>query len=413
MDQRVVVTGMGAITPVGHGVRSTWEALTTGRCGVTEITGFDASALLVRIAAEVKDFDASAYLERREARRMDRFTQFALVAAREAVTDAGLSFDGPDNGHVGVLIGTGIGGILTLLENAEVLRRRGARRVSPLLVPMMMPNAAAGQIAIHFGLQGPNFALASACATGAHAIGEAAWLIRRGSAEVMICGSSEAAIAPVALAGFSRMAALSRRNEEPERSSCPFDARRDGFVMGEGAGVLVLESLEHAQRRGALIHAEVTGYGASADATHITAPAEDGQGAIRCMRAALDDAGLLPEAVDYVNAHGTSTPLNDKTETLAIKAVFGARGYSLEVSATKSMIGHLLGAAGAVEAIATVKALETGVLPPTINYECPDPDCDLDYVPNVARTAHPQVALSNSFGFGGHNATLVFRCLEG
>jgi 3-oxoacyl-[acyl-carrier-protein] synthase II len=314
---------------------------------------------------------------------------------------------------VGVLIGTGIGGILTLLENVEVLRQRGARRVSPLLVPMMMPNAAAAQIGIHFGTQGPNFALASACASGAHAIGEAGAIIRRGGAELMICGGSEAAIAPVALAGFSRMGALSRRNDEPERASCPFDARRDGFVMGEGAGVLILESLENAQRRGARIYGEVAGYGASADATHITAPAEDGRGAIRCIRLALDDADLPPEAVDYINAHGTSTPLNDKSETRAIKAVFGGHAYRLAVSATKSMIGHLLGAAGAVEAIVTLKALETGVLPPTINYECPDPDCDLDYVPNVAGTTHPQVALSNSFGFGGHNAALIFRRVEG
>jgi 3-oxoacyl-[acyl-carrier-protein] synthase II len=413
MTRRVVVTGMGTVTPVGHDVPSTWTALVAGRSGVKRITAFDASTLPVRIAAEVKDFDATAYLAQREARRLDRFAQFALVAAREAATDASLSLDGPDNEHVGVLIGTGVGGILTLVENAEVLRQRGARKVSPLLVPMMMPNAAASQIAIHFGLQGPNFALASACASGSHAIGEAAAIVRRGGAEVMICGASEAAIVPVALAGFARMGALSQRNEEPERASCPFDDRRDGFVVGEGAGVLVLESLEHAQMRGVRIYAELAGYGASADATHITAPAEDGLGATRCMRSALDDAGLLPEAVDYINAHGTSTPLNDKTETLAIKAVFGAHANRLAVSSTKSVTGHLLGAAGAVEAIATLKALQTGVLPPTINYECPDPDCDLDYVPNVARSTHPQVALSNSFGFGGHNATLIFRRLEG
>jgi 3-oxoacyl-[acyl-carrier-protein] synthase II len=413
MTRRVVVTGMGTVTPVGHDVPSTWKALVAGCSGVKRITAFDASILPVHIAAEVKDFDATAYLAQREARRADRFAQFALVAAQEAVTDASLSLDGPDNEHVGVLTGTGIGGILTLVENVEILQQRGPRKVSPLLVPMMMPNAAAGQIAIHFGLQGPNFALASACASGAHAIGEAAAIVRRGGAEVMICGASEAAIVPVALAGFSRMGALSQRNEEPERASCPFDDRRDGFVVGEGAGVLVLESLEHARMRGAHIYAELVGYGASADATHITAPSEDGLGATLCMRSALDDAGLRPEAVDYINAHGTGTPLNDKTETLAIKTVFGEHAHRLAVSSTKSMIGHLLGASGAVEAVATLKALQTGVLPPTINYECPDPDCDLDYVPNIARSAHPQVALSNSFGFGGHNATLIFRRLEG
>jgi 3-oxoacyl-[acyl-carrier-protein] synthase II len=411
MRERAVVTGLGAVTPLGNDVPSFWTGLMAGRSGVGPITAYDASGEAVRIAAEVKDFDAAAILGRKKARRTDRFTHMALVAADEAVADAGLSFEGngTDN-NVGVILGTGIGGICTLLANADVRSARGSRRVSPLMVPMMMANAAAGEIAIKYGLHGQTMALASACATGNNAIGEAARFIREGSAEVMICGGSESAVHPLALAALSNMQAVSSRNDEPARASRPFDADRDGFVLGEGAGVLILESLTHAQRRGARIYAEIAGYGTSTDAFHITAPDEDGAGAILSMERALRDAGLEPERIDYLNAHGTSTPLNDATETRAIQKVFGEHAYRLPISSTKSMIGHLMGSAGAVEAVACVKSLETGVIHPTINQEIRDPACDLDYVPNQARETHPLAVLSNSFGFGGHNATIVFSC---
>jgi 3-oxoacyl-[acyl-carrier-protein] synthase II len=381
---------------------------------VGPITLYDASDQPVRIAAQVKDFDPVNLLGPKQARRTDRFTQLAIVAADEAVTDAGLAFADSGSGrHAGVMLGTAIGGLRTLLDNHDAMRNRGPRRVSALLVPMMMSNAPAGEIAIRYGLRGLTLAVASACATGNHAIGEGAELIRRGAAEVMICGGSESTMHPLVLAAFNNMQAISGRNDDPERASRPFDADRDGFVMGEGAGVLILESLEYAQQRGARIYAEVAGYGASSDAFHITAPDENGAGAALSMERALRDAGLTPQDIDYINAHGTSTPLNDAVETRAILRVFGEHGYRLQVSSTKSMIGHLLGAAGAVEAIACVKALETGVIHPTINYETPDPDCDLDYVPNQARETHPRVALSNSFGFGGHNATVIFSAWEG
>jgi 3-oxoacyl-[acyl-carrier-protein] synthase II len=413
MRQRIVITGMGAVTPVGNDVASFWAALVDGRSGAGPITAYDASDQQICIAAEVKDFDPVALLGFKEARRTDRFAQLVLVAADQAIADAGLSFNGKgDNRHVGTIIGTGIGGLTTLLKNQEVMRKRGARRVSALMVPMIMPNAAAGQIAIRHSLHGPALSLASACATGSNAIGEAAEFIRRGAAEVMICGGGESVMHPLALAALGNMGACSHRNDEPERASRPFDAERDGFVMGEGAGVLILEGLEHAQKRGARIYAELVGYGASSDAFHITAPDEDGAGAALSMAAALQDAGLQPEEIDYINAHGTSTPLNDRTETLAIHEVFGHHAPGLPVSSTKSMIGHLMGAAGAVEAIACVKSVETGVIHPTINYENPDPECDLDYVPNQARAVNPRTALSNSFGFGGHNATVIVRCWE-
>ncbi len=413
MRKRVVVTGMGAVTPVGNDVPTFWQALLAGHSGAGPITLYDASDQPVRIAAEVKNFDAEALLGRKEAKRTDRFTQLVLVAAAEAIADARLTFNpGADNRHVGVLIGTGIGGIATLLENAEVMRERGPRRVSALMVPMMMPNAGAGQIAIKYGLRGPALSLASACATGNNAIGEAMEYIRRGTTEVMICGGGESVMHPLALAAFSSMGAVSHRNDEPKRASRPFDANRDGFVMGEGAGVLILESLEHAQKRGAHIYAEVIGYGASCDAFHITAPDENGEGAVLAMEAALRDAGLPPTEIDYINAHGTSTPLNDRIETLAIHKVFGDHARRLPISATKSMLGHLMGAAGAVEAIACIKSLETGWIHPTINYETPDPECDLDYVPNQARLTNPRTILSNSFGFGGHNATIILRKWE-
>ncbi len=414
MRKRVVITGMGAVTPVGNDVASYWDALVAGRSGVGPITLYDASEQPVQIAGEVKGFDPAALLGYKEARRTDRFTQLVLVAADQAVADAGLAFDqNGANGHVGIIIGTGIGGITTLLDNVEVMRERGPRRVSALMTPMMMPNAGAGQVAIKYGIHGLAISLASACATGTNAIGEAALRIRQGRAELMICGGGESVMHPLTLAAFSNMGAVSCRNDDPERASRPFDADRDGFVMGEGAGVLILESLEHAQKRGAHVYAEVVGYGASCDAFHITAPDEDGAGAARSMQAALDDARLAPDEIDYINAHGTSTPLNDPIETRAIHTVFGQHAQSLPVSSTKSMIGHLMGAAGAVEGIACIKALETGLIHPTINYETPDPTCDLDYVPNEAREARPRTALSNSFGFGGHNATVIFRRWEG
>jgi 3-oxoacyl-[acyl-carrier-protein] synthase II len=412
MRKRVVITGLGAVTPLGNDVPTTWDALVAGRGGISSITSFDTSDMGVRIAAEVKDFDPVALFDRRVARRNDRFTLFALEAARQAVADAGLDFDNGLGRATGVFIGTAIGGILTLLENYQVLQKSGPRRVSPLMVPMMMPNAASATVAITYGLRGPNLSVASACATGSHAIGEAAEVIRRGQAEVVISGGSEAVITRLALSAFNNMGAVSTRNDEPQRACRPFDAERDGFVMGEGAGVLVLESLNRAQRRGARIYAELIGYGATSDAFHITAPEDDGIGAARAMQEALENAGLAPEDVDYVNAHGTSTILNDPIETRAIHLVFGAHAGRLSISSTKSMIGHLMGAAGAVEAIACVKSLETGWVHPTLNHEHPDPACDLDYVPNRARHLEPRVALSNSFGFGGHNGCLVFRRWE-
>jgi 3-oxoacyl-[acyl-carrier-protein] synthase II len=414
MRKRIVITGLGAVTPVGNDVPSYWAALVAGQSGVGLVTRWDVSNIPIRIAAEVKDFDPVAALGRREARRTDRFTQLVLAAANEAIADARLNIgNNGDSRNVGVLVGTGMGGLGTLLENVEVLRERGPRRVSALMVPMMMPNAAAGQISILYGIRGPALCLSAACATGSNAIGEAAEMIRRGTVEVAICGGGETVMHPLSLAALHNMGALSARNDDPERASRPFDAGRDGFVMGEGAGVLVIESLRHARRRGARIYAELVGYGASCDAFHITAPDENGAGAALSMTAALRDAGLRPEEIDYINAHGTSTPLNDRIETLAIHKVFDPHAGKVPVSSTKSMVGHLMGGSGAVEAIACVKTLETGVVHPTINYETPDPDCDLDYVPNQARQTNPRTVLSNSFGFGGHNATLIFRRWDG
>jgi 3-oxoacyl-[acyl-carrier-protein] synthase II len=412
MKRRVVITGLGVVTPLGNDVSTFWEGLLEGRSGAGPITQFDPAELEVRFAAEVKDFDPVVLFGKRGARRNDRFTQFALEAARQAIADADLKFEGGDGQKVGVLIGTAIGGAVTMLDNFEVFQASGPRRVSPFMVPMMMPNAASAAIAITYGLHGPNLTVASACATGSHAIGEAGEMIRRGHSEVMICGGSEAIIAPLAMAGLKNMGALSTRNDDPQRASRPFDADRDGFVMGEGAGVLILESLEHASARRARIYCELAGHGATSDAFHITAPDETGQGAVWAMEQALSDAGITPEEVDYINAHGTSTHLNDRTETIAIRTVFGPHADKLAVSSTKSMIGHLLGAAGAVEAIACVKSFETGWVHPTINYETPDPECDLDYVPNQARMLEPKVILSNSFGFGGHNGCLILRRWE-
>ena len=413
MRRRVVITGMGTLNPVGNDVPTFWTGLVAGRSGAGPITNYDASDQDVRIAAEVKGFDPVALFGPKQVRRTDRFTQLCLAAGDEAIADAGLTFQGnDDNQHVAVIIGTGIGGVGTLLEGYDTLRARGSRRVSALMVPMMMPNAGAGELAIRYGLHGLAMSLNSACATGTNAIGEGTERIRRGAAEIVICGGGESVMHPLTAAALSNMGAVSRRNDDPGRASRPFDADRDGFVIGEGAGVLILESLEHAQGRGVHIYAEVIGYGSSCDAFHITAPDEDGIGAARSMQAALDNASLPPTEIDYINAHGTSTPLNDPIETRAIRSVFGKHAYRIPISSTKSMVGHLMGAAGAVEAIACAKMLETGMIHPTINYETPDPECDLDYVPNVARETHPQTALSNSFGFGGHNATLILRKWE-
>lgn len=412
---RVVVTGLGAVTPVGLDVASTWEALVEGQGAAGPITAFDATGFPSRIAAEVHGFDApgACDLSPKDARRLDRFVLFGLAAAREAVADAGLPVPLPDGDRAGVYIGSGMGGLVTLGEQMETLRLRGPHRVSPFLVPMMICDMAAGQVSISLGARGPNLATVSACATGAHAIGEAAWAIRAGRADVMLAGGSEAVITPIAMAGFAAARALSTRNDDPRRASRPFDLERDGFVMGEGAAVLVLERADQARRRGARIYAEVAGYGASADAYHLTAPPEGGEGAVRCMRLALAGAGLRPEEVGYLNAHGTSTPLNDRSETAAIRAVFGESAARLPISSTKGAMGHLLGAAGSVEAVVAIKAIQEGLIPPTINYEHPDPDCDLDYTPNRARRTSVPSAMTNSFGFGGHNATLLFRAPDG
>ncbi|MCP4138956.1 MAG: beta-ketoacyl-ACP synthase II [Chloroflexi bacterium] len=412
MRKRVVITGLGTLSPLGLNVEDTWQALLAGKTGVAPITLFDASENKTKFAAEVKDFDPVALFGRREARRMDRYVQLAMGASLQAVEDAGLIVTDENRDRIGVLIGTGIGGIGTLLEQADVMEKRGASRVSPFLVPMMLADTGPGMVAIKLGVRGPNMSVVTACATGSNSIGEAAEIIRRGSADVMIAGGGEASIIKLAMAGMNTIGALSDRNDEPEKASRPFDKNRNGFVMGEGAGVLILESLEHAQARGANILAELSGYGTSDDAYHISAPAEGGEGAALCMELALENAGLTVDDIGYINAHGTSTTLNDRGETAAIKTVFGERAYQIPVSSTKSMTGHLLGASGALEAVFCTKALQDGILPPTINYETPDPECDLDYVPNEAREVSFKHALSNSFGFGGHNATLIISRFE-
>jgi 3-oxoacyl-[acyl-carrier-protein] synthase II len=410
---RVVVTGLGAITPLGNSVPEYWQAVCEGRSGVGPITRFDAARLDTRIAAEVKGFDPLRVIEKKELKKLDLFIQYALAAGVEAVEDAKLDFSRVDATRAGALVGSGIGGILTILEWHRVLLERGPGRISPFFVPSLIINMASGQLSMRYRLKGPNSAVVTACATGNHAIGDAFRIIQRGEADVMLAGGAEAIIDELTIGGFCAMKALSTRNDDPARASRPFDADRDGFVAGEGAGIVVLESVEHARRRGARIYAEIVGYGMTADAHHMTAPDPDGDGAVRAMTAALRDGGLSPEEVGYINAHGTSTPYNDRTETLAIKRTFGEHARRLAVSSTKSMIGHLLGAAGGVEAIVTVLALYHGVLPPTINYERPDPECDLDYVPNQARRSEVGVALSNGFGFGGTNATLAFRRWRG
>jgi 3-oxoacyl-[acyl-carrier-protein] synthase II len=413
MRKRVVITGMGCISPLGNDVVTTWSNILAGKSGVDWITRYDASEYKTRFAAEVRGFDGAALFGSREARRMDRFSQLALATALQAVEHSGLVIEDDNRDRIGVVIGTGIGGLETLVDQTKVFLERGPSRVSPFLVPMMLPDTGPAMVAIHLGVRGPNIAVVTACATGTNAVGEAAEIIRRGQADVILAGGSEAAVVPIAMAGLSVMGALSTRNDDPQRASRPFDRDRDGFVMGEGAAVLVLEDLEYAMQRGASILAEVSGYGATNDAYHISAPAENGAGAARCMRIALDNAGLGVNDIDYINAHGTSTLLNDKSETAAIKTVFGEQAYRVPVSSTKSMTGHLLGASGALEAIISVKTMLSGMLPPTINYETPDPECDLDYVPNVVRPAATNHIMSNSFGFGGHNATIILSRFNG
>ena len=410
MDKRrVVITGVGAVTPLGNTAEEFWAGLLEGRSGIGPITRFDAKDFPTRIAGELKGFDPLKYIDKKDDRKFDPFLKYAVACATMAVEDAALKTDSVDPTRFGVLVGSGIGGLETLLGNYEVLRTKGPDRVSPFFIPMLIVNMASGVISMRLGAKGPNSSVVTACATGNHAIGDATKIIERGDADVMIAGGSEAIIIPLTIAGFCQMKAMSTRNDDPTRASRPFDAERDGFVCGEGGGLVVLESLEHARRRGARIYAEVVGYGMTGDAHHMTAPDPEGDGAARSMSAALRDAALEPSAVGYINAHGTSTPYNDKFETLAIKRVFGEHARKLAVSSTKSMTGHLLGAAGGIEAIATAFALHHGVLPPTINYEKPDPDCDLDYIPNQARKQEVEVALSNAFGFGGTNATLAFR----
>lgn len=409
LEQRVVVTGMGVITSLGTDLDTFWNSLLAGKSGVSLIEAFDTTDYPTKIAAEVKGFNPEEFgIDKKESRKMDRFVQFALAASLKAIDDSGLRIgENVDSERIGVSVGSGIGGLGTWEDQHTILMEKGPRRVSPFFIPMMIANMASGQISIATGAKGPNTTAVTACATGTHSIGDSYKMIQRGDADVMICGGAEATIRPIAMAGFSNMRAMSTRNEEPEKASRPFDTDRDGFVMGEGSGVLILESLEHALKRGAKIYAEVIGYGMSGDAHHMTEP--DPDGAARCMKRAIQDAGVAPEAIEYINAHGTSTPVGDKSETTAIKTTFGDHAYKLAVSSTKSMTGHMLGAAGGVEAVILGLALKNGVLPPTINLDNQDPECDLDYIPNVPRNADISVALSNSFGFGGHNATIIMR----
>ncbi len=411
--RRVVVTGLGAVTPVGIGVGPTWEAVLAGRSGVGPITKFDPSQFATTFAAEVKGFQAEAYVDKKEIKRMDAFIHYAMASAHFAMADSGLVIDDSNAGRVGVFMGSGLGGLSTLERYHQAYLEEGVRKISPFFIPMLISNLAPGHIAIRYGAKGPNITTTTACAASSHAIGEGALAIRRGICDAVIAGGAEATITPMGLGGFCAMKALSTRNDDPARASRPFDKDRDGFVMGEGSAIIVLEELELAKKRGAKIYAELRGYGASGDAYHVTAPSPNGEGAARCMKAALDDAQVNAADVDYVNAHGTSTPYNDQYETMAIKSVFGDHARKMMISSTKSMTGHLLGAAGAVEGLFSILALRDGVIPPTINYTTPDPECDLDYVPNEARRKAIRYALSNSFGFGGTNSCLLFGRFEG
>jgi len=406
--KKVVVTGIGLVTPIGNDVKTTWENLINGVCGVGKISYFDTSSFDTQIGAEVKNFNLEN-IHPKEKRKMDLFVQFALKATEEAIKDSGIDLEKEEKDRIGVIVGAGIGGLRIIEQQHEILLKNGPNRVSPFLIPMLIPDIAAGHISIQYGFKGVNFCTVSACASGAHALAIALNLIRNGIVDVIIAGGTESCITPLGLAGFCSMKALSTRNDEPEKASRPFDKERDGFVMGEGAGIVILESLEHAKKRGAKIYCEFIGAGMSCDAYHITAPDPDGYGAYLSMKYALEDAGINPDEVDYINAHGTSTPLNDKSETFAIKKVLGEKAYKTPVSSIKSMIGHLLGAAGAVEFISTCLTIKEGIIPPTINYEYPDPECDLDYVPNIAREVNVKIAISNSFGFGGHNVCLVLK----
>lgn len=409
MNSRVVVTGLGAISPLGADLKLTWEGMKQGKSGIGPITHFDASHHATRIAGEASDFDPTRYMDRKEAKRTARFAQFAIAAAKQAWEHAGLQIDALVPERVGVYIGSGMGALDVLEEQILTMGAKGPDRVSPFLIPMTIVNMAAGNVAIHLGAKGPNLCQVSACATGGHAIGDAFHRLQRGEVDVMIAGGAEATICATAIAGFNSAKALSTSNDDPQKASRPFDAGRDGFVMGEGGGILILETLEHAQKRGARILAEVVGYGLTGDAYHITSPGPEGEGLVRAMQMAARDAGIGPEAIGYINAHGTSTSLNDKTETQAYKAFFGERAASIPISSTKSMTGHLLGAAGGIEAIATVMALHEGIVPPTINQENADPDCDLDYIPNQARQHQAEYAMSNNLGFGGQNVSLIFK----
>ncbi|PYI54232.1 beta-ketoacyl-ACP synthase II [Paenibacillus flagellatus] len=408
MKRRVVITGMGVMSSLGHELDTFWNNLMAGKSGVSLIESFDVSEFTTRIAAEIHDFNPEDYIDKKEARRMDRFVQFAVAASQSAMKDAGLDIErDTDPERCGVYVGSGIGGLGTWEEQHKILLEKGPKRVSPFFIPMMIANMASGQISMLFGAKGPNSTAVTACATGTHSIGDSYKLIQRGDADVMICGGAEATIRPTGMAGFCALRAMSTRNEEPEKASRPFDVDRDGFVMGEGAGILILEELEHAKKRGARIYAEVIGYGMSGDAYHMTDP--DPEGAARCMSRAIRDAGIEPAEIDYINAHGTSTPVGDKSETIAIKKALGDHAYKVAVSSTKSMTGHLLGAAGGVEAVITGLTLQRGKIAPTINLDNQDPECDLDYVPNVPREADVKIAMSNSFGFGGHNATIILK----
>jgi 3-oxoacyl-[acyl-carrier-protein] synthase II len=410
MNKRIVITGIGAVTPLGIGKETYWNSLLSGTSGIGNITLFDPTEFDVKIAAEVKGFDPGDFMDRKESRRMDRFAQFGVAAAMLALKDAEFTITDENAERVGVLVGSGIGGLQSLEDQIRILVEKGPSRVSPFVIPLMIADMATGHVSILTGAKGPGSTVVTACATGAHALGDSMEILRRGDADVMIAGGTEAAVTPISIAGFGNMKAMTTKfNDCPQRASRPFDTDRSGFVIGEGAGVVILETLEHAEKRGARIYAELIGYGMTSDAYHITQPSPDGSGVVRAMHLALKDAGVQPEEVGYINAHGTSTPLNDSAETAAIKKAFGDHAYKLAVSSTKSMTGHLLGAAGAIEAIAAALALDNQILPPTINYETPDPDCDLDYVPNKARPASIEVAVSNNSGFGGHNAVIVLR----
>ena len=408
MKKRVVVTGMGAITPVGDNVKTFWNSIKEGKCGIDFITAFDIEGYKCKMAAEVKNFEPSDYLDKKAARRMDRYTQFAVVAAKEAVKDSGLDLENIDRERMGVIVGSGIGGLITMDKEVNTLHEKGPNRVSPFFIPMTISNMAAGMIAIEFGAKGLCTSVVTACATGTNAIGDAFRSIQYGDADIIIAGGAEASVTPVAIAGFTNMTALTHSND-PKTASTPFDLNRSGFVLGEGAGILILESLEHAEKRGAKIYAEVVGYGSTCDAYHMTAPSPNGNGGARAMKLAIENAGIKPSEVSYINAHGTSTPPNDKSETAAIKEIFGEDAYKIPVSSTKSMTGHMLGAAGAVEGIICILSMRDSFIPPTIGYTTPDPECDLDYVPNVGRNAELNYTLSNSLGFGGHNATIMFK----